>query len=82
MTLEELQKIKNHLEFRQVRNPGDYAKEWLDLAAAYKEIGARANEAGAIARYRHYYRQATTTHKTTEEAPRYSWQDAENMGGG
>ena len=81
MTLDELKKEKNRLEFSQVHKPGDYADAWLELAEQYAAIDARANEAYCLGHYRHY-RQATTTHKTTEEAPRYSWQDAENMGGG
>lgn len=81
MTLEELKKEKNRLEFSQVHTPGDYADAWLELAERYAAIDARANEAYCLGHYRHY-RPATTTHTTTEEAQLYRWQEVSNMGGG
>ncbi len=86
MTLEQLldkQAELNHkkkiLEFRVKYNPADYANEWLALANEYAEIDSKCNFTYCMAHYKHY---APATRVLTDDAPRYAWQDAANMGGG
>jgi hypothetical protein len=88
--LERLVVTKRILSKREGVEPGDYAKEWLELSQQFAEIDAKANAAYCAGHAKHYAGQSSDALVSQplvieieqREPALHGWQNIENMGGG